>query len=50
MESEGITMPKWAQDGPAKKIDNANKKDRDLTILIINYSFAKKNHKDKASS
>jgi hypothetical protein len=50
MESEGITMPKWAQDGPAKKIDNANKKDRDLTILIIDYSFAKKNHKDTASS
>jgi len=50
MESEGITMPKWAQDGPAKKIGNANKKARDLTILIINSSFTKKNHKATASS
>jgi hypothetical protein len=50
MESEGITMPKWAQEVPANKIDNANIKDRDLIILIINFSFAKKNHQDKASS
>jgi len=50
MESEGITMPKWARDGPVKKIDNANKKASDLAILIINYTFAKKNHKDTASS